>query len=107
MDDIGQQEQVDREIERRLHHSEFLRHHSEYHTALILRHTVYRARVGKRTAFPSSYDAGQYERGFASFPTQPWGLADSPAMQGYLDAEAEAAARLAAQPERRDFEIAS
>lgn len=96
-----QQEQVDREIERRQHHAEFIRHHPEYVTALIARHTVYRARVGKRTAFPSSHDAVQYERGFNEFPSQPPGLSDSPRMQGYHDAEEADFTAMAAAGERR------
>ena len=47
----------------------------------------FRARVGKRRAFATTQQAVAYERGFAAHPTQPWGLPDSSAMQGYLDAD--------------------
>lgn len=49
----------------------------------------YRARVGKRPAFASSYEAVQYERGFSEFSehrTEPPGLPSGPRYQGFLDA---------------------
>ena len=48
---------------------------------------LFPARIGKRRAFSTTQEAVAYERGFAAHPTQPWGLPDSSAMQGYLDAD--------------------
>ena len=48
---------------------------------------LFHARVGKRRAFATTQQAVAYERGFAAHPTQPWGLPNSSAMQGYLDAD--------------------
>ena len=97
--------QLDRAAEKRVHLDAFIAAHPEYLAAAIQRATVYRARVGLRRAFGSSHAAVQYERGFESFPTQPWGLADSPAMLGWSDAEQALADQLSVTEERRAFEI--
>lgn len=78
------QEQADREIERRLHHDDFVRRHPEYLTAKL-----FNARVGKKTAFATSHEAVQYERGFTDYQehkTEPPGLTTGPRYQGFLDA---------------------
>ena len=48
---------------------------------------LFHARVGKRRAFATTQQAVAYERGFAAHPIEPWGLPDSSAMQGFLDAD--------------------
>ena len=69
--------------------------------------TAYRARVGQKRAYPTSAEAVAYERGFNDFPSQPWGLCDGPAMDGYRDAESVLADQLSVREERRAVEIVS
>lgn len=108
-------EQREAAIEKELHHADYCKAHPEDLTAnlpapiaqalaplMFPRPPLFNARVGKRTAFRTTQEAVQYERGFASFPTQPWGLPDSPAMRGYFDAEVAHAEALYAQEERRE-----
>ena len=96
---------LERAAEKRVHLDAFIAAHPEYLAAAIQRATVYRARVGLRRAFSTSAQAVAYERGYENFPTQPWGLGDSPAMRGYCDAEQALADQLSVTEERRAFEI--
>lgn len=86
-------------VGRRQHDADWLARNSP---AIIARATIFRARVGQRRPFPTSHAAVQYERGFTEFPNQPPGMADSPRMQGYLDAEQAHADELSSRTERRD-----
>lgn len=97
--------QLDRIAEKRVHLDAFIAAHPEYLQAVIQRATVYRARVGQRRAFATSAQAVAYERGYENFPSQPWGLSDSPAMQGWSDAEQALADQLTDSEERRAFEV--
>ena len=72
---------------------------------IIERATVFHARVGTRPAFATSQDAVAYERAFAAYPNQPWGMSESSAMQGYRDAEWAHADELSRRVEHRDFEV--
>ena len=63
----------------------------------------YAARVGQHKRYFTTQQAFAYERAYVAFPAQPWGLAESAAMDGYRDAKqnaeltaATAAAALAA-----------
>ena len=49
--------------------------------------SLYAARNGNRRVYFKSAHAIAYERAFAAFPLQPWGLEESPAMDGYRDAK--------------------
>ena len=60
----------------------------------------YAARVGQHKRYFTTQQAFAYERAYAAFPIQPWGLAESAAMDGYRDAKAAAdAAKTAAATE--------
>ena len=69
----------------------------------------YTARTGHQRAYFTSRQAVAYERAFAAYPAQPWGLPESAAIDGYRDAKAESeltdvrttAALAAAHPEHR------
>jgi hypothetical protein len=76
-------------------------------TGILQRHArPFRARVGKCPSFTTSADQVAYERAYRDFPNQPWGMADGPAMQGYIDAEQAHADALSAQQERRTSDFA-
>lgn len=64
----------------------------------------FRARNGAHRCYATSAEAIAYERAFDAFPTQPWGLPDSAAMDGYRDAEQVLANSLT--PDRRVVELA-
>ena len=64
---------------------------------------TFSARVGNRPAFATSQEAVAYERAFADYPNQPWGLSESPAMDGYRAAEWAHAE--AAHTERRAVDV--
>ena len=94
MSDAFNMDDLDRHAERSAQLAEFILRKPEY--------TRYRARVGKKQLFLTSHDAVQYERGFLEHPNQPPGLADSPRMQGYRDAEQAHAFAITGRIERRD-----
>jgi len=68
---------------------------------------AYHARVGQQRAYSTSAHAVAYERGFNDFPSQPWGLCDGPAMEGFRDAASALADQLSVREERRAVEVAS
>ena len=49
--------------------------------------SLYTARCGQRRTYPTSAQAVAYERAYAAHPAQPWGLPQSPAIDGYWDAQ--------------------
>ena len=50
----------------------------------------YAARNGNCRVYFKSAHAIAYERAYAAFPLQPWGLEESPDMDGYRDAKSAA-----------------
>ena len=50
----------------------------------------YAARVGQHRRYFTTQQAFAYERAYTAFPIEPWGLAESAAMDGYRDAKAAA-----------------
>ena len=69
----------------------------------------YAARTGQQRIYFTTEQAVAYERAFAAFPAQPWGLPESAAIDGYRDAKSaaaltaasEATAHAAAHPDHR------
>ena len=58
----------------------------------------YAARTGQQRVYFTTGQAVAYERAFAAYPTAPWGLPESAAMDGFKDAKAAAeAAKTAAE----------
>jgi hypothetical protein len=99
-------EQAQAHFAAQLHREEFIKAHPEYLSYRATHATTFRARCGKRPSFATSAEQVAYERGFNDFPSQPWGLPDSPAMQGYLDAELMLAERLESRDDRRVSDFA-
>ena len=50
----------------------------------------YAARTGQQRRYFTTGQAVAYERAFAAYPAQPWGLPESAAIDGYRDAKAAA-----------------
>ena len=75
--------------------------------------SLYAARNGQNRAYPTSAQAVAYERAYAAHPAQPWGLPQSPAIDGYWDAQTAAdaitaratAAHVAAHHDHRQEDV--
>ena len=75
--------------------------------------SLYTARYGQMRSYSESRFAVAYERGFQAHPQQPWGLTNSPAADGYWDAQtvadataaSAAAAHLAAHHDHRQEDV--
>ena len=69
----------------------------------------YAARTGRQRRYFTTGQAVAYERAYAAYPAQPWGLPESAAIDGYRDAKSAAAlteanaatAHAAAHPDHR------